>query len=226
MSLNGTNDIHFIDETEPTNIFNNNSIDNNFNQHERSLSSDETIFLSLPNKSTSDPRLAATIHNNCSESDLISCKFSNLNMSTPLLTSRAQNHPNDSSTNTSSTTTPDNNIRYCPTANDSYQSILSEWSSSDEHTSFYNDKVSRVSSIPIESTSNFYTPSGSCNGAYLFPSISYIFSDIFQLNMSLTAVCCIHLISIINLARFINHHSFSNQHKALIMFSNRFRITY
>lgn len=169
MSLNETNDIHFIDETQPSNIFNSYSIDNDITQHERSLSSDETIILSLPNKSTSETLRVATILN-CSESDLMSCNCSlDLNKST---LPRRQNHLTDGSSSTSSTTIPDDYKRCCLTANDPYQYILSEWSSSDEHSSFYNDKVSRNSSIAIESTSHFHTPSDSCNGAYLFPIVS------------------------------------------------------
>lgn len=172
MSLNGRNDIHFIDETQPTNTFNNYSIENNISQHERSLSSDETIFLNLPNNSPSDTLRVATIRNH-SESDLMSYNCSlDLNKTTLLLASKAKNHVNDDSSNNPSTTTPDNDMRYCLTANDPYQSTLSEWSSSDEHTSFYSDKVSRVSSRPIDSTSHFHTQYGSCNGAYLFPSVS------------------------------------------------------
>lgn len=172
MSLNGTNEIH------STNIFNIYSANNNITQHERSFSSDETILLSLPNKSISETMRVATIHD-CPESDLMNCNCSlYLNKSTLLLASRGQNHLSDDSSNTSSTTIPENNVRYCLIANDPYQSILSECSSSDEHTSFYDDKVSRVSSIPIDSTSHFHTPSDSCNGAYLFTSVSYIFPDI------------------------------------------------
>lgn len=182
MDLNGpiiSDDIQYIDDTIAAIDIQNNLINENNEQrgHDTSLSSDETIFLNLPTKCTQETLDKLRSINDCFKCNRINCICSaNLMQNNPLILASQpdQIHSSDDST-TSSTSTPVN-MHYNRVINEPYKTFVTEWSSSDEHTSFYNDKVSGFSSIPFKSTQQCHTPSDYFNssyGAYPDPSSTF-----------------------------------------------------